>query len=284
MKENLSEKIFTPSRVVQNLQIALGIFSMVLHAPEIAAAARPGQFVMVYLERGDLLLPRPISICDADAGAGTIEIVYQVVGKGTAVLAGLFPGCDVRILGACGNGFRHSAKTLRPTRDRTVFSELVAIVGGGIGVPPLYFLAKEMAKSGRRADVFLGFRDAPILEEKFRELAIGEVYVAVENENAVRRHEYPAHRGYVTDLLTEKARDNVCEIFACGPAPMLHAIAKFSVAKKIPCQMSVEERMACGLGTCVGCVVKVGENYVRACTEGPVFSVDNSDSAVLHLL
>jgi len=230
---------------------------MVLHAPEIAATARPGQFVMVYLERGDLLLPRPISICDADAGAGTVEIVYQVVGKGTAALAQITAG-HVNILGAQGNGF--DTEGMSPGT--------VAIVGGGIGTPPLLFLAKKLAEAGISADVFLGFRDAPILVERFREVVEplgGKVRVASESGSH-------GIRGYVTELFTINAQtENYTKVFACGPAPMLRALAEISRAESIPCQVSVEERMACGLGTCVGCVVQVGGNYVRVCTEGPVF-------------
>jgi dihydroorotate dehydrogenase electron transfer subunit len=212
---------------------------------------------MVYLERGDLLLPRPISICDADTAAGAIELVYQVVGKGTAALAEMSPGQNVKILGPLGNGFGIS-------------NCHAAIVGGGIGVPPLYFLAKMLAKCGSSADIFLGFRDTPILIDKFRELASplnGEVHIATESGNV-------GQRGYVTEILAtqnEKCTEKYTEIFTCGPAPMLRVVAEISLVAKIPCQVSVEERMACGLGTCVGCVVKVGENYVRVCTDGPVF-------------
>lgn len=284
------EKIFMPARITQNLSIAPAIFSMELHAPEVAKAARPGQFVMIYLDRGELLLPRPISICDVDADAGTLELVYQAVGKGTAVMAEMLPAQHVQILGPLGNGSctptavgnddisRERPRSHEAGRDfcgelfcgEKKFCENyhAAIVGGGIGVPPLYFLAKELAKSGVRADIFLGFRDTPIMAEKFRALKNASVFIATENGSV-------GERGYVTEILAAQSNNRAyTEIFSCGPTPMLRAVAEFSRAANIPCQVSVEERMACGLGTCVGCVVRVGESYVRVCTEGPVFRAE----------
>ncbi|MCL2356245.1 MAG: dihydroorotate dehydrogenase electron transfer subunit [Defluviitaleaceae bacterium] len=277
----MKEKIFISARVRNNRQIAPKVLSLVVHAPEIAQTARPGQFVMVYIERGDLLLPRPISICDTDTDAGTVALVYMVAGKGTAVMSELFPGCNVKILGPLGNGYQlresdtASRECVAPDNTSPASAVRVAhhpaLVGGGVGAPPLYFLAKTLiAEQNVTPNIFLGFRDVPILEYEFRDLVEphgGEVFIATESG----RNE--SHRGYVTELLAARG-GNASEIFTCGPEPMLRAVAKFAREKKIPCVVSVEERMACGLGTCVGCVVQIGGNYVRVCTEGPVFRAE----------
>jgi dihydroorotate dehydrogenase electron transfer subunit len=241
--------------VTKNECIAPDIFAMTVSAPLIAKAARAGQFVMVYLNRGELLLPRPISICDADADAGTVELVYQVVGKGTRVMAEMFYGLEIKLLGALGNGF------FLKNKDGKEFSR-VALVGGGIGVPPLLLLAKAFRRLGVETDVFLGFRSAPVLLEEFRAVA-DRVFVSTEDGSF-------GNRGYITEVLQAQTC-GYDEILACGPLPLLYALADYAKSENIPCQISMEQRMACGLGTCVGCVVKVGEGYVRVCKEGPVF-------------
>lgn len=251
----MREMFLTSAKILENTRISKEIFSMRLDALEIAKTARAGQFIMVYLEKGKLLLPRPISLCNADAIVGEIEIVYQVVGKGTKVLSEMAPGQSLKLLGALGNGFSTDDTNIR-----------VALVGGGIGVPPLFLLAKTLAERGVKIDAHLGFRSLPILVERFQSVA-DNVYIATEDGSV-------GHSGFVTEVLQEKSEQNgnYDEIFACGPKPLLHALAEFSLKKNIPCQVCMEERMACGIGTCVGCVVNVGDSYIRVCTEGPVFS------------
>jgi dihydroorotate dehydrogenase electron transfer subunit len=245
------KKNFCGAKILKNDEISCGIFSMILDAPEIAENARAGQFVMVYLNRGEMLLPRPISICSANINTGEIRLVYQTVGAGTNALSKMQSCEEIKLLGALGNGFLIEEK-----RNR------VAIVGGGIGSPPLYFLANELKSRGIKTDIYLGFRSEPILTEDFK-CAANKLFIAAENGNI-------GHRGLITEVLRA---ENIQyeEIFACGPKPLLRALADYAREKKIPCQVSMEERMACGLGTCVGCVVKVGETYVRICSEGPVF-------------
>jgi len=247
----MKEMQLAQTSLVSNKQIARDIFSMKLHAPEIAQKAVAGQFVMVYLD--NLTLPRPISICDADSQTGIVELVYQVIGKGTRIMSEMEGRVEnaVKILAPLGNGFDVKKELSR-----------VAIVGGGIGVPPLFFLAKTLAERGVEFDVFFGFRSEPILVEKFQKITKGEIFIATEDGSV-------GHHGRVTEIL-QKQNIKYDEFFSCGPAPMLRALAEH--AANTPCQVSMEERMACGLGTCVGCVVKVGEGYVRVCTEGPVFN------------
>lgn len=263
----MKEPAYITAKILENKGIAPEIFSIKLTAPEIAKTARAGQFVMVYLGQAELLLPRPISICSANSGAGIIELVYQVVGKGTAVMSEMRTGRDIKLLGPLGNGFFTDGKNdgwlNRPVPPRA------AIVGGGIGVPPLYFLAKALKNKGIRSDIFLGFRSAPILVDKFCEFA-DSLYIASEDGSF-------GHYGRVTEIVKNFEYD---EVFACGPLPLLKAVAEFSAKENIPCQISMEERMACGIGSCVGCAVKSGGKYVRCCCEGPVFYSDELDFKV----
>lgn len=253
----MSEIFFEKNRILENKKIAPDTFAMKIHAPQIAANARAGQFVMVYLEKGELLLPRPISLCDTNADADTIELVYCVVGKGTAVMAKLREGRFVKLLGPLGNGFDLTGKRSGGRLSR------VALVGGGIGTPPIFMLAKNLAERGVRVDIFLGFRGAPILIEKFCKFS-DSLYIATESGEF-------GHHGYVTEILKNWDYD---EFMACGPVPLLRALKAQTQGYGVPCQICMEERMACGLGTCVGCVVKAGESYVRVCSEGPVFFAD----------
>lgn len=246
------------ARIEKNIAISQGIYSMDLSAPSIAKEARAGQFVMFFLDSPEMLLPRPISLCDANAIAGTINIVYQVVGAGTKRMSEMKEGRVVQLTGPLGNGF------LAKGKDNKRFSR-VALVGGGMGSPPLYFLAKTLATRGTYADIFLGFRSEPILLERFETVA-DRLVIATEEGSYW-------HRGRITEFLHTQGR-GYDEIMACGPMPLLRALAEYSKEENISCQVCIEERMACGIGTCVGCVVKAGDTYVRVCCEGPVFYSD----------
>jgi len=181
------------------------------------------------------------------------------VGAGTEVMSKMQVGTNVKILAPLGKGFFTT-----PTTARTPLKK-VALVGGGIGTPPLLLLAKTLKAQGAHVDVYLGFRQFPILEDEFKAVA-DSLHIATEFGNT-------GHRGYILEVL-EKANTNYDEIMACGPRPMLNALADYAHSKNIPCQISTEERMACGLGTCVGCVLMVNGSNVRICTEGPVFYSD----------
>jgi len=249
------ERFLCIAKILENSSVAPTIYCMKIFAPEIAKVAKPGQFVMIYLDKGEMLLPRPISICHADEKTCMVEFMYQVVGAGTDAMSKMEAMCEVRILGPLGNGF-YMKENLRH----------VAIVGGGIGVPPLYYLAKALKVANVRMDIYLGFRSMPILVDKFGEFAtLGEnLHIATDDGSF-------GHHGRVTDVLKNQGYD---EIMACGPQPLLQALAKFSQAEGVPCQISMEQRMACGIGTCVGCAIKTGDTYARCCCEGPVFYSD----------
>ncbi|MCL2362035.1 MAG: dihydroorotate dehydrogenase electron transfer subunit [Defluviitaleaceae bacterium] len=249
----MNPKHYETAKVISNSH-AYGVYSMKLEAPQVAADSKPGQFVMVYLGSDKHLLPRPISLYDVDKAAGTITLDYIVPGAGTKIISEWPVGHNLQILGPLGNGF-----------DLENLGERVALVGGGIGIAPLYFLAKELNGLGIKTDVYLGFRqEIPRHISCFETLA-QNIKVATEDGRG-------GNRGYITDFLPRNPTYDT--ILSCGPIPMLKALARYAHSHNIPCQVSVEERMACGLGACKGCVVKTLVGYQLCCQNGPVFKSD----------
>ena len=230
-----------------------GIYTMSLHAPGIVTIAKPGQFVMVYLDEGEHLLPRPISIHDVDKAKGILTLVYVVAGAGTKIISEWPVKRTVRLLGPLGNGF---------TTEDFRAGDKIALVGGGFGAAPLYYLAKELKKAGVQPDVYLGFRKSPqSLVQCFERLTESLIVATEEPESK--------YNGVVTNFLPQNP--DYTAILSCGPAPMLKALASYAHTHNIPCQVSVEERMACGLGACKGCIVKTLVGYQLCCLNGPVF-------------
>lgn len=228
---------------------------MWLKTEQVAGQAKPGQFVSVYCHEGSRLLPRPISICEIDREDRAIRIVYRVVGKGTEELSQMRTGRCLDIVGPLGNGF--------PLKDKKAF-----LIGGGIGIPPLLELAKEL-KSEKQ--MVLGYRDSMFLQEEFKKQ--GSLYVATEDGSY-------GTDGNVLDAIRENGL-NAEIIYACGPMPMLRAVKAYAKERGIECWLSLEERMACGIGACLGCVCKSKErdshtnvNNKRICKEGPVFRAE----------
>ncbi len=236
------------AEVIKNVLLAPDIYDMELAVGRIDV--RPGQFAMLYPSLGENLLPRPISIAQINPQQNSLRMIYQVVGEGTKFFASLKSGDLIKILGPLGNGFE--------LQNKKVFG----IVGGGIGTPPLLALAEEIKKNypGSVINVYLGFKSNPILVDEFSAIATN-VYVATDDGSF-------GTQGRVTDLI-EPSHGN--EIFyGCGPRPMLKALA---VKSAVPCYVSMEERMACGLGACVGCAIKLkGHGYKKVCRSGPVFN------------
>lgn len=232
-------------------ELAEGMFSFVLCAPEIARTAAPGQFVHVRLPHRTLR--RPISLCEINPQEGTVRLVFQIRGEGTAELAEIREGQDLDVLGPLGTGF--------PLRDK---GEKALLVGGGIGVPPLLPLAQHY---GANATVALGFRNsgAVILESDFRETGASVVVATDDGSHG--------ENGIVTQMIPEQDYD---VIYTCGPAPMLRAVAGLAARRGIRCYISLEERMACGVGACLGCACELldesGKSYFgHVCKDGPVF-------------
>lgn len=251
------------AKVISQKEIAANIFDMWIET-EIAKQAAAGQFICIYPRDKSTLLPRPISICEISthdpSGKAALRIVYRIAGKGTAEFSGYRAQEDIEILGPLGNGF-----PLEKAKGKKVF-----LMGGGIGVPPILQLAKEMQADKQ---IVAGYRDNQLfLAEDLKKY--GRVYVATEDGSA-------GTRGNVMNAIEEN--DLTADmIFACGPMPMLRAIKKYAALHQIPAYISLEEHMACGVGACLGCVVKTKEvdhhshvHNARICTDGPVFEAQD---------
>ena len=235
--------------------IAKDIYSLWLKTDKIAAQARPGQLVSVYCNDGGHLLPRPISLCEINQEKGTLRLVYRVVGKGTEMFAALKAGDSVEVLGPLGNGF-----PMEEAEGKRVF-----LIGGGIGVPPMLETAKQL--KGEPVLV-MGYRDELFLTDEMKKA--GELVIATEDGSA-------GTKGNVLDAIRENDL-KADMIFACGPKPMLRALKAYGLENNIPCYVSMEERMACGVGACLGCVCQSTEvddhsqvKNKRVCKDGPVF-------------
>lgn len=239
------------AKIISTECIDTGIYSMWLQTENIALNAKPGQFISVYSDDGSRLLPRPISICEAQETR--LRIVYRVVGKGTEEFSGKSAGDTLRILGPLGNGYELKGKK-------------AILFGGGIGIPPMLELAKRL---DCEKSIVLGYRDSLFLNEEFEKY--GRVYIATEDGSI-------GTKGNVIDCV---AQENITGdvIYACGPMPMLRAIKQYAEKNDIEAYISLEEKMACGVGACLACVCKTKEkdhhsnvNNARICADGPVFN------------
>jgi hypothetical protein len=241
--------------VIRQEEIADDIYSMWIRTENIAGEAKAGQFLSLYCNEGSRLLPRPISICEIDKKDKAIRLVYRVAGKGTEEFSALHTGSQVRVVGPLGNGF--------PKKELSAF-----LIGGGIGIPPMLQLAKELNCEKK---IVLGFRDELFLMDEFKKQ--GEVYVATEDGGV-------GTRGNVLDAIAENGL-TADIIYACGPIPMLRALKEYAKERGMECYISMEERMACGIGACLACVCQSTEkdahsnvNNKRVCKEGPVFAAE----------
>lgn len=234
--------------VKSNERLADSVYRMVVEG-DTSHITAPGQFVNIELK--GKFLRRPISVCDYDEGA--ITLIYKVVGSGTDQMKCMAAGEELDMLTGLGNGFSVEESSRRPL-----------LVGGGVGVPPLYNLAKTLLAAGKKVTVVAGFNKVSevFYEEEFKALG-AEVFVATADGSR-------GVKGFVTDAI----RDNGIEhdyIYACGPAPMLKALGEQFPG---PGQFSFEERMGCGFGGCMGCTCKTKYGYKRICKEGPVLATD----------
>jgi dihydroorotate dehydrogenase electron transfer subunit len=255
--------LFTEVPIREIKKIAPEVFRLSFSAGTLARQAKPGQFLMVRPTKfQEPLLPRPFSILRLRGNS--IEILFKVVGQGTKQMADLKPGYLLEVRGPLGKGFQ-----IDPAGEPV-------LVAGGMGLAPLLFLAESLQHLKiwpfkYPAKVLVGAKTKKELYclREFEQTCV-EVLVATEDGSS-------GHKGLVTDLLKKlfPKKDTTIALYACGPHPMLKAVARWAGPKKVPCQVSLEARMACGLGACLGCAVakknQTGISYVNVCTEGPVF-------------
>ena len=235
----MKQSIFT---IVSNEALTDSVYKMVL-CGDTSAITAPGQFVNLQLD--GMFLRRPISVCDYDEK--TLTIVYKVVGKGTTAMSNMAAGTELDILTGLGNGY-----------DLTVSGENPVLLGGGVGVPPMYNLAKKLIAEGKKVSVILGFntKSEIFYEEEFKKLGCDVTVTTVDGSYGTK--------GFVTTAM--EAMD-YSYFYTCGPEPMLKAVYQTSSTSG---QMSFEERMGCGFGACMGCSCKTLTGYKRICKDGPV--------------
>ncbi|AFV11653.1 dihydroorotate dehydrogenase electron transfer subunit PyrK [Thermacetogenium phaeum DSM 12270] len=249
---------YTCRVIVQNC-LSPGYYLLSLEAPELARGALPGQFVMIRCgDCYDPFLRRPLSIHYVDGEKGEVQFLYQVRGKGTALLAERSAGDKVQLLGPLGRGFSCAEEGKKGV-----------LLGAGVGVAPILYLASSLKKRRWELLILMGARSREgILRPEVYEL-YGRVAVATEDGSS-------GWKGSVLGLLKEKLKQfSFDKIFACGPLPVLKGVQQLSIEKGIPAEISLEERMACGVGACLGCTCRgSGGKQLRVCLEGPVFAAE----------
>lgn len=246
------DKVKETAAVLSQEKLTEDIYSMWIQSEAVSLAAGPGQFISVYPKDSTKLLPRPISICEIDKDQGKLRIVYRIAGGGTEEFSRYQAGDAIDIMGPLGNGF--------PRIEKKAF-----LIGGGIGIPPMLELAKSL---DCEKQMVLGYRDLLFLNQEFE--PYGSVYIATEDGSA-------GTRGNVLDAIRENKLD-ADVIFACGPTPMLRALKAYALEHGIECWLSLEEKMACGIGACLACVCQSRDvdshshvHNKRVCKDGPVF-------------
>lgn len=238
--------------ILKNEKISSDVYSMWIETENIAKEVVPGQFLSLFCKDRSRLLPRPISVCEVFEGNNTLRLVYKILGKGTEEFSRFKAGESIEVMGPFGNGF-------------DLLEKKALIIGGGVGIPPMVELAKNLKCEKQ---IVLGYRDELFLNKDLEKY--GDVFISTEDGSH-------GTKGNVLDVIRE---NNIKAevIYACGPTPMLRAIKKYALENNIIAQLSLEERMACGIGACLACTCKTKEidhhtnvNNKRICKEGPVF-------------
>lgn len=242
-------------KILNNEKIRKDIFLLIVEDEKIATTVNPGQFVHIRLkEYSPFILRRPFSIHYIENNS--FHILYKIVGKGTAMLSTYKTGDEIDIIGPLGNGFELTKD------ENTIWHKSVLLVAGGMGIAPLYFVAKKIYELKGSINTLIGAstKDELLCRENFEKL--GTVSISTDDGS-------DGTKGFVTDLLKGIPKPEI--IFACGPMPMLKVIQSYADTNFIPCQLSLEQRMACGIGICLGCAVRVKNGYKYVCKDGPVF-------------
>lgn len=256
------------AKLLDKIKLKEDVYHFKVEAPEIVNLAMPGHFVEIRVSKNtEPFLRRPISIHNMDKDKGVLEFIFQVKGEGTKILSDKSIGEEIDIIGPLGSG------TFKCDKYQNI-----AAIGGGIGVFPLYELCKEAKANNKNVNTYLGFRSKEfvLLEDKFASVSNNLIITTDDGSYA--------NKGFAINYLEKDIEDGkIDSIYACGPLPMLKAVRELSIKKDIPCQISLEERMGCGLGVCLGCAVKTARStkenpeYWHVCKGGPVFEAKEVD-------
>ena len=254
------------AKLIKKAQLKQDVFKFSVYAPSIVNNSKPGHFIEIRVsEQTEPFLRRPISIYNLNKEEGILEFIFQIKGKGTEILSKKEEGELIDIIGPLGYG----------TFKFDDYKNL-AIIGGGIGVFPLYELAKCAKANNKNVKTYLGFRskDFVLLEEEFR--GVSDELILTTDDGSY------SEKGFAINYLEKDLEDGkIDSIFACGPLPMLKAVQKLALDRNIPCQVSLEEKMGCGLGVCLGCAIKTARStkeapeYLHVCKAGPVFNAED---------
>lgn len=251
------------AELIKKEKLLEGLYKFSVDAKEIVELANPGNFIEIRInENSDPFLRRPISIYNLDKKNGVLEFIFQVKGKGTELLAKKKEGDKIDIIGPLGNG------TFKFEEYKNI-----AVIGGGIGIFPLYELSKQAKNAGEKVYTYLGFRnkDLVTLEKEFED--VSTILTITTDDGSYKNSGFA-----INYLKNDLEKNNIDCIYACGPLPMLKAVKKLAEEKEIPCQISLEEKMGCGMGVCLGCAVRTATStddnpqYLHVCKAGPVFN------------
>ena len=260
---NAEGKCVERCKIVRHSKISQEYYLMELGAPHISRGAKPGMFVHVLVDAPEgFILRRPFSLLEAENNA--VRFVYKVVGEGTKTLSEKRAGEFLNVLGPLGNPYAVDSGTKR-----------IILVAGGYGVSPTYYLSRELKKKRFTGEIIsiIGARTKSLLmyQKEFQKIGV-KVFITTNDGSS-------GQKGIVTDILQnifhEGASKPETQVFACGPYAMLKEVASLCAKFSVPCQVSMEQQLGCGLGACLGCVIKTARGYERVCTEGPVFNAED---------